>query len=62
MPPTLHVTGDDDEWDPVYIKHLQEEGFDVTYLPYGQGGKPYVTELKHLADDLELGESYGIIG
>lgn len=27
-------------------------GFDVTYLPYNGGGKPYVNALRHLSDDL----------
>lgn len=61
-PPRLHVTGDDDEFDPTIFKHLKEEGFDVSYLPYSGGGKAYVDELKHLADNLELGENYAIIG
>lgn len=44
------------------IQYLQEEGFDATYLPYGNGGKAYKDELKHLADDLELGENYAVVG
>ena len=62
MPPRLHITGDDDEPDPLILRHLQEEGFDVTFLPHRNGGKEYKEKLKHLSDDLELGESYGIIG
>jgi len=62
MPPRLHVTADDDEFDPTIIQHFREEGFDVTYLPYGNGGKAYKDKLKHLADDLELGEDYVIVG
>lgn len=44
------------------MQHLQDEGFDVTYLPHRGGGKVYQNELKHLADDLEFGETYGIVG
>ena len=62
MPPRLHVTGDDVEPDPLIMQHFKEEGFDVTYLPHGQGGKAYTDELKHLGSDLELGESYAIVG
>lgn len=33
-----------------------------TYLPFDPSNpKPYLTQLKHLADDLELGETYSII-
>lgn len=62
MPPRLHVTGDGDKADPLVIRHLQEEEFDVTYLPHGSGGKAYKEQLKQLPNDLELGESYAIVG
>ena len=61
MPPRLHITGDDAEFDETILQHWREEGFDVTYLPYGNNIKAYKQELAHLADDLELGEYYAII-
>lgn len=61
MPPKLVLTADDDDFDDQILLHLREEGFDATYLPLGEGGKAYKDELRHLADDLELGEDYGII-
>ncbi|KXT02319.1 hypothetical protein AC578_207 [Pseudocercospora eumusae] len=62
LPPRLHITSNDTNFDHTFIHHLQQEGFDATYLPYNNGrSKAYINELKHLADDLELGESYGII-
>lgn len=62
LPPRLHVTADDNDFDPTIMRHFREEGFDVTYLPYGNDVKAYKNDLKHLADDLELGESYAIVG
>ena len=62
MPPKLYLSADDNEFDPILIQHFREEGFDPKYLPLGQGGKEYRSTLKHLADDLELGENYGIVG
>lgn len=63
MPPRLHVTADDDEFDETVLQHFREEGFDATYLPYNGSAKAaYVDELKHLADDLELGENYAVVG
>ena len=62
MPPRLHVTGDDDEPDSLVIQHFKEEDFDVTYLPYGMGGKAYKDRLTRLDEDLEFGESYAIVG
>lgn len=61
MPPRLHITGDDPEFDDTVLRHFQDEGFDVTYLPFSQGGKAYRDELKGLPDGLELAESYAII-
>lgn len=68
LPPRLHVTADDDEFDEVLLQHFRQEGFDVTYLPClinendgSSGKKAYVNELKHLADDLEVGERYVLL-
>ncbi|EMC95770.1 hypothetical protein BAUCODRAFT_71739 [Baudoinia panamericana UAMH 10762] len=69
MPPRLHITADADserDFDPVICQHFREEGFDVTFLPYNPDGGPaedkaYRNTLKHLSDDLELGENYAII-
>ena len=62
MPPRLYVTADDDEFDSTLLQHFEEEGFHTTYLPLGKDGKAYRESLRHLADDLELGENYAIIG
>lgn len=61
-PPKVRLTGDDDEPDPDFYDHLIEEGFDVEYLPHAGGGKAYRERVKNLADDLELGENYAVIG
>ena len=61
-PPRLYVTADDDEFDGTILQHLREEGFDVSYLPMGSNVKAYKDKLRHLADDLELGENYAVIG
>ncbi|KAI7253051.1 hypothetical protein KC335_g15328, partial [Hortaea werneckii] len=61
MPARIHVTADDDTFDPVIIRHLREEGFDATFLPFTGDIKGYRDTLRHLADDLELGENYAII-
>lgn len=60
-PPRLWITSDDEEFDPTIVEHFTEEGFNVSYLPYAPG-KTYVNDLKHLAEDLEMGEKYAIVG
>lgn len=62
LPPRLHVTGDENEADHQLILDFEDEGFDVTYLPYNNGGKAYREKLANLSSDLELGESYAIVG
>jgi len=52
LPPRLIVTAEDEEFDERSIKHWQEEGYDVTYLPMGEGGKPYVQSLRAVTDEL----------
>lgn len=64
MPPRVTIAGDDPEFDPTFISHLDSEGFETTYLPLlppSNSKKPDLTPLRHLADDLELGESYALI-
>ncbi|KAK3114763.1 hypothetical protein LTR53_006580 [Teratosphaeriaceae sp. CCFEE 6253] len=60
-PPRVYISADDDDFDAIIIQHLRDEGFDARYLPLGQGGKTYRDKLRHLADDLELGENYAIV-
>ena len=52
LPPRLWITSEDEEFDETTIKHWKDEGYDVTYLPMGSGGKAYVNELRSLSDDL----------
>lgn len=60
-PPRLHITSDDTEFDPQILRSLAAEGFSVSYLPCTEDRKTYRTALRHLGDDLELGEKYAIL-
>lgn len=51
----------EEEFDQVALRHWREEGFDVTFLPFGQGGQQYVSTLKSLNKDLHLGEKFAIV-
>lgn len=61
MPPRLHITSDDTEFDSHILHSLRAEGFSVSYLPCTQDRKAYRNALRHLGDDLELGEKYAIL-
>jgi hypothetical protein len=52
LPPRLIVTSEDKEFDETTLQHWRDEGFDVTYLPMDEGGKPYVQALKSVPDEL----------
>lgn len=52
LPPRLLITSEDDEFDQTTLQHWKDEGYDVTYLPVGEGGKPYIQALKSVPDEL----------
>jgi hypothetical protein len=60
--PRLVVTSDTPGFDQDIIENWKEEGFQVAYLPYDGDKKDYQNKLQHLADPLELGEKYAIVG
>lgn len=60
--PRLVVTSDTTDFDAITIEHFMEEGFQVAYLPYTGDKKDYQNKLQHLADPLELGDKYAIVG
>ncbi|KAF2743990.1 hypothetical protein M011DRAFT_450211 [Sporormia fimetaria CBS 119925] len=59
--PLLYITAEDDDFDSETIRAWQDEGFQVQYLPVGNGGKTYVNMLRHLGDNLSIGERYAIV-
>jgi hypothetical protein len=63
--PKLFITAETDtvaEFDQMTLRHWREEGFDVTYVPMGKGGKRYIETMKSIPNSLPLGEYFGIIG
>lgn len=60
--PKLVVTAEDSDFDPVTLQNWKTEGFDVSYLAFDKSRKEYVRALQHLADPLDLGECYAIVG
>jgi hypothetical protein len=60
--PRIVITSDTEEFDPTIAKHFQEEGFQLSYLEYTGNKREYMNRLAHLADGLELGEKYAIVG
>ncbi|KAK3330020.1 dienelactone hydrolase [Apodospora peruviana] len=62
-PPKLYITAEFDEFDPQTLAQWRNEGFNVTYLPMGDGGEAYLRKLRFLHHKKDLGpcETFGII-
>jgi hypothetical protein len=63
--PKLYITADTDsaaEFDQVTLEHWREEGFNVTFVPFGEDGVVYTDTLKSISTGLGPGENFGIIG
>ena len=60
--PNLIVTAEERDFDPVTIQHFRDESFQVSYLPFDTSKKDYEKSLHGLADPLEEGEKYAIVG
>lgn len=58
----LCVTAEDNEFDNELLRHLQDEGFDVIYLPFDGDGKEYAARLRGVKEGLGVGENYAVIG
>lgn len=60
--PKVVITAEDDDFDHATIQKWGAEGFEVSYLPFTGSQKDYVHSLQHLADPLELGDNFAIVG
>lgn len=60
--PRLVITSDTTDFDHSTIENFLDEGFQVAYLPYTGDKKDYNNKLQHLADPLDLGDKYAIVG
>jgi hypothetical protein len=62
--PKLYITAETDtveEFDQVTLRKWRNEGFDVTFIPYGRGGVGYTRELQSISRSMGVGDSFGII-
>lgn len=59
--PRVWITGASEPSERTLL-HWKEEGFDARYLPYDpNNGAAYIRTLKHLNEELNLGEHYALI-
>lgn len=61
--PKLYLTAESDEFDELTLTEWQDEGFDVEYIPMGNGGDEYRRKLRSLSrGNMGPCETFGIIG
>lgn len=56
------ITAETEEFDTQTIRAWADEGFDVVYVPFNNGGKDYAARLRTVKDGLGVGDNYAIIG
>lgn len=62
-PAKLYFTAESDEFDGMTLAEWRNEGFQVEYVPMGDGGDDYVRKLERMAKkNLGPCETYGIVG
>lgn len=63
IPPSrLVITADTPRFDPYILRLFRNEGFQVSYMPFKGNKKEYDSRLQRIADDLESGERYAVVG
>lgn len=60
--PRLCITAETDEFDTETLRNWQNEGFDIVYVPFENGGKDYISRINSVKDGLGVGEQYAIVG
>ncbi|KAI1452493.1 NTF2-like protein [Annulohypoxylon moriforme] len=61
-PPKLYITAESDEFDVLTLNEWKDEGFNVEYIPMGDGGNEYRMKLESFSRaDLGPCETYGIV-
>ncbi|GFF33890.1 hypothetical protein IFM51744_02265 [Aspergillus udagawae] len=55
------ITAETPDFDTAFIRQWQDEGFEVMYLPYNDGGKEYTSQLKSVKEGLGVGVNYAVI-
>lgn len=60
--PRLVITSDTSDFDEEILRNFEAEGFQVAYLAYDGDHNDYQNKLLHIADSLDVGDQYAIVG
>ncbi|EAU33074.1 predicted protein [Aspergillus terreus NIH2624] len=58
----LCITSERGACDRGFLRNCEEEGFDVTYIPFTKDTSLFVQELNKIVQGLGAGESYAVVG
>ena len=61
-PARVLLSAGSSQFDPVTVGHWREEGFAVSYLPFGGSRKEYAISLRAIAEPLGFGEEFALVG
>jgi hypothetical protein len=56
------IAAESDDFAEEVIQQWQAEGFNVIYVPFGNGGKDFVARVKNTGDHIGVGEQYAVVG
>ncbi|PLN83224.1 dienelactone hydrolase [Aspergillus taichungensis] len=57
----LCISAETPDFDSVFLREWQDEGFEVVYIPYNGGGKEYEQQLRSVKEGLGVGENYAVL-
>lgn len=56
------LTAESDDFAEEVTQQWRDEGFNVAYVPFGNGGKDFLARIKNTGDNLGVGEQYAVVG
>lgn len=56
------IAAESDDFAEEVIQQWEAEGFNVIYVPFGNGGKDFVARIKTAGEYVGVGEQYAVVG
>jgi hypothetical protein len=56
------IAADSDDFSEEVTEQWLAEGFNVIYVPLGNGGKDFLARIKSAGDNTGVGEQYAVVG
>jgi hypothetical protein len=56
------IAADSDDFSEEVTQQWHDEGFNIIYVPLGNGGKDFLARIKSAGDNTGVGEQYAVVG